>query len=140
MVIKNGFRSLILVSRIVACDEITKYIRDTYKLDAASYHSQISQQDKKRALGEAKVIVSTNASLGLSETIPELQFVLNAEAHRNFGDQASGRLRRLPGDKICIYCELVDVGFRSIVKQWNDRKKHYQVIFSEIIELNKENI
>jgi hypothetical protein len=137
MVIRNGFRTLILVSRIRACDEICKAIYDRFKIKVGTYHSKMSKNEKEKVLKECKVIVSTNQSLGLGETIPELQFVLNCESHRNYGDQASGRLRRFEDGRPCIYGELVDCGFKSIVKQWRDRRKHYMTIFREVIELDK---
>jgi hypothetical protein len=137
MVIDKDYRMLILVSRTIACDTIVDFIHDNYKqIKAGAFHSKIAANDKERVLKECKIIVSTNASLGLGETIPELRVVINAEAHRNFGDQASGRLRRFDDGSTCFYCEFVDVGFKSIFNQWKSRKKHYADIFKEVITIN----
>ena len=61
--------------------------------------------------------------------------VINAEAHRNFGDQASGRLRRHEDGSTCYYCEFVDLGFKNIHNQWKSRRKHYADIFKEVITI-----
>jgi len=138
MTIKNDFRTLILVSRIAACDEIKKFLRDNYPdLKIGVYNSSIDQKEKQRVLDEDQVIISTNSSLGESVTIKELRYVLNCEAHRNYGDQASGRLRKFRDkpDTICYYGELVDRGFKSILNQWKSRKKHYREIFKQIYEI-----
>ena len=137
MVVENEYRMLILVSRIVACDEIVQFIKDNFKnIVVGAYHSKISKKDKEEVLKNCKIIVSTNASLGLGETIKDLQVVINAEAHRNFGDQASGRLRRFQDGRTCFYCELIDIGFKSIFNQWRSRVKHYADIFKEVIKID----
>lgn len=139
MVIKNNFRMLILVGRIKACDEIKDFIKENFKdIPVGTYNSSVDKDTKQHVLDTAQIIVSTNSSLGESVTIPNLRFVLNCEAHRNYGDQASGRLRKIKNDPdtICYYAELVDKGFSSIVRQWMSRKKHYQDIFRAIYEIN----
>lgn len=137
MVVKNDYRMLILVSRTIACDTIVKFIEENYPdIKAGSFHSKINPTEKERVLNECKIIVSTNASLGLGETIAKLRVVINAEAHRNFGDQASGRLRRFDDGSTCFYCEFVDTGFKSIYNQWKSRKKHYIDIFKDVITID----
>jgi hypothetical protein len=136
MVIDKDYRMLILVSRTIACDTIVDFIKENYQgIKAGAFHSKISATDKEYALQECKIIVSTNASLGLGETIAGLKVVINAEAHRNFGDQASGRLRRHDDGSTCFYCEFVDIGFKNIQNQWKSRRKHYADIFKEVVTI-----
>ena len=138
MTITNKFRTLILVSRILACDEIADFIQEHHKgLAVGTYNSSVAKDKKQEVLDTCDVIVSTNSSLGESVTIPKLQCVLNCEAHRNYGDQASGRLRKFKENPntVCYYCEMVDIGFRSILSQWNSRKRHYAKIFRDVIEI-----
>ena len=142
MVVRNGFRSLILVNRIIACKEVALHIKNAYpELKVGIYNSDVRDEEKHRVLEEDQVIVSTNQSLGMSKTIDNLQWVCNCEAFYTdtTGDQASGRLRRLKGDKRCFYTELIDLGFPSIRNQWKARKKHYLEIFNEVIEIHLEN-
>ena len=138
MAIKNNMRSIIFVSRTVACDTIAEELNRKFpeKINAGSFHSKKSQKEKDRVINECNVIVSTNSSLGLGVTIDDLQFVFNCEAHRNLGDQSSGRLRRYGEGLGFYYGELVDRGFNSILKQWNSRKKHYREIFNEVITID----
>lgn len=141
MTVRNGFRSLILVSRIIACKEVALAIKNTFpKLKVGIYNSDVRDEEKKRVLKEDDVIVSTTQSLGMSQTIENLQWVCNCEAFYTDtnGLQASGRLRRLKGDKRCFYTELIDLGFPSIRNQWKARKKHYLEIFKEMIEIHLE--
>jgi hypothetical protein len=135
--IKNKFRCLILVARIKACEIIADFIKENHpEISCGIYNSSIDSVEKQRVLKEDQVIISTNSSLGESVTIKDLRFVLNCEAHRSFGDQASGRLRKLPDPNLmCYYAELVDNGFKSITSQWKSRKKHYAEIFNEIFEI-----
>jgi hypothetical protein len=140
MVVENGYRMLILVSRTIACDTIKEFIESNYNdINVGTYHSKKSAAYKQDVLDNAKIIVSTNGSLGLGETIKDLQVVINAEAHRNFGDQASGRLRRFDDGRTCFYCEFVDKGFASIKRQWDSRKKHYADIFQKVITIDASN-
>lgn len=138
MAVKNKFRSIIFVSRILSCDIIADKLNKTFagKIKAGSYHSKKSASEKEDIMKNCDVIVSTNASLGLGVTIDNLQFVFNCEAHRNLGDQSSGRLRRYGEGLQFYYAELVDCGFKSITKQWNSRRKHYREIFNEVITID----
>ena len=141
MAIKNGFRSLIYVSRIVACDTIVKWIKTEYPdISVSAYHSEIPKADKEDIINNSQIIVSTNQSLGLGENIPNLQWVCNCEAFSTdtIGIQASGRLRRLE-DKKCFYTELLDFGFKSIRKQWASRRKLYSDIFNNVLQIDLMN-
>lgn len=135
MSIRNNFRTLILVSRIKACEEIANFIKENHNVSVGIFNSSINKDEKDKVLRDAHIIVSTSSSLGESATIDDLHCVINCEAHRNLGDQDSGRLRKPKDGSLCYYCELVDTGFKSITNQWNSRKKHYLSIFKNVIEL-----
>ena len=135
--VEKGFRTLILVSRIVACDVIKTYLKEIFPdVTVGVYNSKVSDEEKDRVFYNDHIIVSTNRSLGEAVTIPKLQFVLNCEAHNNYGDQASGRLRKFDENKKYIYAELIDEGFPSIRAQWKNRKKLYETKFGKIILIN----
>ena len=135
--IGKGFRTLILVSRIVACEEVKDFIASQFPdTTVGVYHSKVSDEEKDRVFYNDHIIVSTNRSLGEAVTIPKLQFVLNCEAHNNYGDQASGRLRKFDENEKYIYAELIDEGFPSIKLQWKNRKKLYETKFGKIISVH----
>lgn len=134
--INKNYRTLILVSRIIACDEIKSYLDNLYSdISIGVYHSEVSDEEKERVFFNDHIIISTNRSLGEAVTIPNLQLVLNCEAHNNYGDQASGRLRKYDDDKKYIYAEFIDEGFPSIRLQWKNRKKQYEKKFGKIISI-----
>lgn len=136
--LSNKMRSLILVSKIKSCSILAEYIKKKFPdINVGIYNSSISKKDKETVLETSDLIVSTIASLGFSETISNLRFVLNCEAFRfkATGNQASGRLRRLFNGDDCYYVELVDEGFSSIKSQFKARIKYYKKLFKEIIKL-----
>ena len=134
--IKNKFRTLILVSRIKACNEIMDFIKEKFKdTSVGVYHSEVTDEEKERVFYNDQIIVSTNRSLGEAVTIPRLQFVLNCEAHNNYGDQASGRLRKNNDYDKYVYAEFIDEGFPSIRVQWKNRKRQYDQKFSKVISI-----
>ena len=133
--IEKNYRTLILVSRIVACDQIKEFLDRVFDTTVGVYHSQVNDEEKERVFYNDHIIVSTNRSLGEAVTIPKLQFVLNCEAHNNYGDQASGRLRKFEGDNKYIYAEFIDEGFPSIRLQWKNRKRQYDQKFGKIISI-----
>lgn len=139
MSIKKGFRTLILTAKITSCKAIADYLKDIFSnVKIGIYNSDISETEKARVLREDHIIVSTSKSLGESKTISELRTVINCEAFftDTIGDQASGRLRRLGDGKKCFYIELLDMGFKSIRRQWAARKKHYEEIFLQIYPIH----
>lgn len=134
--ISKYYRTLILVSRIVACEEIKDHLQGSFpELSIGVYNSEINDKEKERVFENDHLIISTNRSLGEAVTIKNLQVVINCEAHVNYGDQASGRLRKFDKDATYIYCELIDKGFPSIRNQWKTRKRNYAEKFGKIIEI-----
>ena len=136
--VKNSMRTLILVSKIKACSIVAEYIQKEFpEINVGIYNSSISKKDKEKVLKECNLIISTIQSLGFSETIDELRFVLNCEAFRfkATGNQASGRLRRLLTGDDCYYAEIVDDGFSSIRSQFRARVRYYKKLFKEIIKV-----
>ena len=136
--VNNNMRSLVLVSKIKACSIVADFIKKEFPdIEVGIYNSSISKKDKEYVLENSKLIVSTIQSLGFSETITGLRFVLNCEAFRfkATGNQASGRLRRLFTGDDCYYAEIVDEGFSSIRSQFRSRIKYYKKLFKEIIKL-----
>lgn len=136
--IKNNFRTLILTAKINSCKAIVEYLQREYpKKTIAMYNSAVKDKEKAEVLQTADIIVSTTQSLGFSETITNLRCVINCEAFRfkATGNQASGRLRRLPNNESCFYIELVDQGFYSIRGQYTERLRYYRKLFADIIEL-----
>ena len=138
--IKKNFRTLILVSKINSCVSVAEQLREMFpNKKIGIYNSSIGKIEKARVLEEDDIIVSITKSLGFSETISNLRLVINCEAFRfdGTGDQASGRLRKLPGDPNCLYIELCDEGFPSIPKQVKDRLGLYTKIFQRVIEIRR---
>jgi hypothetical protein len=136
--IKNNFRTLVLTAKINSCTTIKNELVKQYpKKKIGVYNSSVEDKEKARVLEEDEIIVSTTQSLGFSQTISNLRCVINCEAFRfkATGNQASGRLRRLPNGEQCFYVELVDTGFYSIREQYTDRLTYYKKLFSEIVEL-----
>lgn len=137
--IRNSMRTLILLNRVIACETIAERLRRMYPdKKIATWHHKVKQVDKDRAKEEADIIVSTNQSLGMGETIKDLRCVINCEAFftDTLGFQASGRLRRLESKEFCYYIELIDEGFPSIKNQWKARKKEYLSLFNQVMEID----
>jgi hypothetical protein len=138
--IKKNFRTLILVSKINSCNVVADQLREMFPdKKIGVYNSSVGKIEKARVLEEDEIIVSITKSLGFSETISNLRMVINCEAFRfdGTGDQASGRLRKLPNNENCLYVELCDVGFPSILKQVNVRLSFYTKLFQRIIEIKR---
>ena len=138
--IKRNFRTLVLVSKINSCEVVANELREMFPTKKVGvYNSSISKNEKARVLAEDDIIVSITKSLGFSETVANLRMVINCEAFRfdGTGDQASGRLRKLPNDEKCLYVELCDEGFPSIIKQVKQRIPFYGKLFLKIIEFNR---
>jgi hypothetical protein len=138
--IKKNFRTLLLVSKINSCEIIAEQLREMFPTKKIGiYNSSISKIEKARVLEEDEIIVSITKSLGFSETVSNLRMVINCEAFRfdGTGDQASGRLRKLPNNENCLYVELCDEGFPSITKQVKDRLSFYAKLFQRIVELRR---
>ena len=138
--IKKNFRTLLLVSKINSCEIVAHQLREMFpNKKIGVYNSSIGKIEKARVLEEDEIIVSITKSLGFSETISNLRMVINCEAFRfdGTGDQASGRLRKLPNNENCLYVELCDEGFPSIIKQVRDRLSFYTKLFQRIIEIKR---
>ena len=138
--VQKNFRTLLLVSKINSCDIIAEQLREMFpNKKIGIYNSSIGKVEKARVLEEDEIIISITKSLGFSETISNLRMVINCEAFRfdGTGDQASGRLRKLPNNENCLYVELCDDGFPSITKQVRDRIGFYTKLFQRIIEIKR---
>ena len=136
--VKNQMRTVVFVAKINPCDVVKTDLENTYPdKKVGAYNSSIPDKEKERVRDECDIITSINKSLGFASTIPNLRCVINCQAFSfdGIGDQMSGRLRRLATGEECWYIELIDRGFKTIYNQWKKRKKHYEKIFKEIIEL-----
>ena len=136
--IGRNFRTIIFCAKINSCEIIADYLKSVFpEKTIGIFNSSISKHDKKRVISKSSIIVSTTKSLGMGVNINNLRMAINIEAFRfdGTGDQAAGRLRKWFSDTESWYVELVDIGFKTIRSQYQDRLKLYEKLFASIDEI-----
>lgn len=117
-------KAIILCGYKAMIHYIEKYIETNFPdIDFGLYYSGMKESDKKDSLENKELIISTFKSLGTGVDIKGLKFVCMCEPYRSkiIASQAPGRLREEGW-----YFELVDVGFKSIISQYNSRIKYLE--------------
>ena len=120
--------------------DFKKYLIDNFKIeeDTIGVFSSIIPDRKKRFSElDKKIILTTDASFGKGTDVKDLRVFVNLTPYRSviLASQFQGRLRYNSKFK-SIYIEIVDVGFKSMVNQYQKRKSKLQeksIIIKEII-------
>lgn len=133
MAFKNGMKNVFYIATNDAIDITYNWIVSNYpeyRDDIGIYNSRIDKSIKDKQL-EKRVILSTTKSLGTAQDIKGLKMVVVlAEPFRSkvLARQTLGRTR----DKDTYYIEVVDDGFNSIKKYFNDKKPVFSKYASSV--------
>lgn len=126
MALKNGMKNIFYIATNDAIDITYNWIINNYPdiaNDVGIFNSRVPK-DKKDAVLEKRIILSTTKSLGTAQDIKGLKMVVVlAEPFRSkvLAKQTLGRTR----DKDTYYIEVVDTGFKPITSYFNDKKEIY---------------
>lgn len=116
----------ILVLRIDAANDVVRFIQNNYpefKDDIGLFTSEIKDKKEKEKQKEKRIIVTTSKSFGTGLDVAGLRYLVMAEPYSSKVTlkQVVGRLRNIGGE--LYYFEIVDVGVRNRLNQFNSIKK-----------------
>lgn len=138
---ESSRRVLILLKNIDLIKEVQTYLKEKDELKdllILPYYGGVSTKDKKKAIADADIILSTDSSVGKGSDIPDLQVVISTI---NTGSevslkQMSGRLRKLPDKDVFIFIDLVDYTFSEIRSQYTKKLKFFKAIAKDVFTLD----
>lgn len=122
----KGNKILILAQTVAFIEYIQAIAEEIFPGKTALYHGSLKPAEKEEAL-KSTVIIATSGSLGTGADIKGLQHCYNCATYAGKIDaiQISGRLRKLPDDKVqTIYIELLNAGWLKTMRQYEKRKPH----------------
>lgn len=117
---------------LILCQTVdgTKYMEDlaekVFPKQCSHYYATgMSKTAKEEAL-KKKVICATASSMGTGADIANLQHVINICTYSNPIDasQLPGRARKLKDGTPVVYVELVNMGYRKTVSQYESRRSY----------------
>lgn len=135
-------RTLIMVPKIEAVEEVAKLVREYTDAPVYTVHSQNTDEENEWARDNADIIVSTSKSTGEGDDIKGLRKLINFEPIRSklLADQLRGRLREYAPDKDTYLFYPVDI---SVGKVYDFYKRILPVMrrkCKEVIELEMFNL
>ena len=97
-------------------------------------HSKQTEEENERAKKEGDIIISTIKSAGTGLDIHKLRAIINLDpfSSKVTAKQLMGRLREYSPDKYSFLFDLIDMGFKSCVKQYEKKKKVFETLAYKI--------
>ena len=123
------YKILLLCNLIEHTDILYEWVQNYYKMRCSDdpphvvrFHSEVPADEKRDALENGEVIVSTYQSMGVGVDVKLIRHVLALAPVNPIEDnQAAGRARELPDHEDCFYYIFQDDGFRYTQQKLPDR-------------------
>lgn len=124
--VKKNNKILILCQTVDGTKFIEALAEKVFPGECAHYYATGMTTKQKADALEKKVICATSSSMGTGADIKNLQHVINICTYSNPIDasQLPGRARKLKDGTPVVYIELVNMGYRKTVNQYNARSKY----------------
>lgn len=117
-------RTLILVPKIENTEYLLERIQERYpNISSGVINSKHTEKECKKVKEESRIIISTIKSLGTGSDIKKLRNLILSEpfSSKITANQVIGRLREYSSEEDTYVYELVNKGFKSIMKQVSRR-------------------
>lgn len=106
-------------------DALANLYPDDIKPHVVRYHSKLSEEERKDALENGQIIISTYQSMSVGADLKRIRYVISLSPVSHIEDnQAAGRARPLPDGEDCFYFIFQDDGFPYIQKKLPQRLKY----------------
>lgn len=122
--LKKDNKVLILCQTVDGTEYMEKLAEKVFPGQCSHYHATgMSKQEREEALTK-RIICATSSSMGTGADVKGIQHVINICSYSNPIDasQLPGRARKLKDGTPVVYIELVNMGYRKTVSQYESRK------------------
>lgn len=103
------------------------------------FNSSITDREVRRKETDCRIFVTTSNSMTAAMDIYDLSFVIMTEPYSSLPNQEQlvGRLRPIEGRQL-YYIELLNIGFKDMVKQHKTRRGRLKSLVSKIYDLKQK--
>ena len=124
--LKKDNKILVLCQTVDGTKFMEKLAEKVFPGECSHYYATGMNKTEKEDALKKRVICATASSMGTGADVPGIQHVINICTYSNPIDatQLPGRARKLKDGTPVVYVEMVNMGYRKTVSQYESRRKY----------------